>query len=290
MTKGVLEKSYQITVPPEHAMTWDTYVEIVNQEWQALLANTGSTEKDFQGFFERHTCCLPQMYPVFKRGAHGPYPGAVISQPVLPGFSRKVPDFLYITRDSATVYAVLIEIEHPAKPWATSAGQQSAEFTQATNQIADWKAWFNDPLNVAQFQKDYRIPSDWIQSRTFEQRYFLVYGRRTDSSLTEAFNKKRKHLERENECHMTYDRIQPQREMDCLCAKLDGNGYRARSIPPTLQLGPMWAEEGRMIRYKDAAVRANRYLSEVRKEFLIARWPYWDAWNGGGIINSKDRE
>ena len=116
MTKGVLEKSYQITVPPEHAMTWDTYVEIVNQEWQALLANTGSTEKDFQGFFERHTCCLPQMYPVFKRGAHGPYPGAVISQPVLPGFSRKVPDFLYITRDSATVYAVLIEIEHPANP------------------------------------------------------------------------------------------------------------------------------------------------------------------------------
>jgi hypothetical protein len=290
MTKGILEKSYQIVVPPEQAMPWDTYVGIVDQEWQALLAKTDSVEKDFQEFFERHTCCLPQMYPVFKRGAHGPYPGAIISQPVLPDFTRKVPDFLYITRDSATVYAVLIEIEHPAKPWATAGGQSSAEFTQATNQIADWKSWFNDPLNIAQFQKYYRIPSDWNQSRTFEQRYFLIYGRRTDSSLTEAFNKKRKHLERENECHMTYDRIQPQREMDCLCAKLDGNGYRALSIPPTLELGPNFADYWKLIHDKEAAVRANRYLSKIRKEFLIGRWPYWDTWNRAGIIDLNDRE
>src|ERR1035438_2369353 len=124
MTKGILEKTYQIVVPPEKAMPWDAYVAIIDQEWQALLVKTDSAEKDFQEFFERHTCCLPQMYPVFKRGAHGPYPGAIISQPVLPDFTRKVPDFLYVTRDSATVYAVLIEIEHPTKPWATSAGQQ----------------------------------------------------------------------------------------------------------------------------------------------------------------------
>jgi len=290
MTKGFLEKSYQTVVPPERAMPWETYVEIVNQEWQTLLANTNSAEKDFQEFFERHTCCLPQMYPVFRRGAHGPYPGAIISQPVLPDFTRKVPDFLCITRDSATVYAVLIEIEHPAKHWATSAGQQSAVFSQATNQIADWKSWFNNPLNIAQFQKYYQIPSDWIQSRTFEQKYFLIYGRRSDPSLTEAFNKKRKHLERENECHMTFDRIHPQREMDCLCVKLDGNGYRALSIPPTLELGPMWAKEGKMIRGKEAAIRDNRYLSEVRKTFLIGRWPYWDAWDSGGICDNNDRE
>lgn len=290
MSKGVLERTYQIVIPPEKAMSWDNYVGIISQEWQMLLLNNNSIEKDFQEFFERHTCCLPRMYPIFKRGAHGPYPGAIISQPVLPGFSKKVPDFLYITRDSATVYAVLIEIEHPAKPWATSAGQQSSEFTQATNQIADWKSWFNDPLNIAQFQKQYQIPEDWIRSRTFEQRYFLIYGRRTDPSLTDAFNKKRKHLERENEWHMTYDRIEPHRDMDCLCAKLDENGYRAISIPPTLELGPMWADEGRMIRDKETAVRANRYLSDVRKNFLISRWPYWDSWNGGGVRHSADCE
>lgn len=290
MNKNVLTKSYEIIVPPERAMLWETYVGIVYQEWHDLLANPDAVEKDFQGFFERHTCCLPQMYPVFKRGAHGPYPGVIISQPALPGFSRKVPDFLYITRDSATVYVVLIEIEHPAKPWATSTGQQSSEFTQATNQIADWKSWFRDPLNIAQFQKHYRIPSDWIQSRTFEQRYFLIYGRRNDPTLTEVFNKKRKLLERENECHMTYDRIEPQREMDCLCAKIDESGYRAISIPPTLELGPMWAGEGKMIRDKELAVRTNRYLSNIRKHFLIERWPYWDAWHRAGVIDSKDRE
>jgi hypothetical protein len=288
---NVLAKSYQTVIPPEPAMSWDSYAAIIGQEWQALLTNAVTGEKDFQEFFERHPSCLPQMYPVFRRGAHGPYPGAIISQPVLPGFSRKVPDFLYITRDSATVYAVLIEIEHPAKPWATSAGQQSAEFTQATNQIADWKSWFSDPLNIAQFRELYRIPSDWNRSRTFEQKYFLIYGRRTDPSLTEAFNRKRKLLERKNECHMTYDRIQPNGDLAwCLCAKLDENGYRAISIPPTMELGPMHAHFGKLIRDKDAAVRANRYLSDVRKQFLITRWPYWDEWNGGGMRHSEDRE
>ena len=147
------------------------------------------------------------------------------------GFKRPWPPLIKMD------YVVLIELEHPAKPWATSAGQQVADFTQATNQIADWKCGFREPLNVAQFQRSYRIASDWIQSRTFEQRYFLIYVRRSGPSLTEAFSKKRKLLERENEDHMTYDRIAPQREMDCLCAKLDEKGYRAISIPPTLELG-----------------------------------------------------
>jgi len=272
-------------------MAWDDYAEIIDAEWQALLLNANAVEKDFQEFFERHPCCIPQMYPVFKRGAHGPYPAAIIAQPVLPGFSRKVPDFLYITRDSATVYAVLIEIEHPSKPWATVGGQSSAEFTQATNQIADWKSWFSDPLNIVQFRELYRIPSDWIHSRTFEQRYFLIYGRRSDPSLTEAFNKKRKHLERENECHMTYDRIQPQRDLSqYLCAKLDSSGYRAISIPPTLQLCPNFADYWKLIRDKEQAVLSNRYLSKIRKNFLATRWPYWDSWSPSGIINGADRE
>jgi hypothetical protein len=228
-----LTPTYKIVSPPEAAMKWETYEPIIKNEWTALLARGDTTERDFQEFFERHPCCLPQMYPLFQRGGHGPYPGAIVSQPSLPGLSRKIPDFLYITRDSTCVYAVLIEIEHPSKPWATSSGQSSAEFTQATNQISEWKAWFNDPLNVAQFQAAYRIPTDWLRSRAFSQKYILIYGRRADPTLTEAFNKKRRHLEREDEVYMTYDRIKPDPDASqCISVTIDGEGYRALRYHP----------------------------------------------------------
>lgn len=227
------------------------------------------------------------------RGGHGPFPGAVISQPVLPGFSRKIPDFLWLARDSATVYAVLIEIEDPAKSWATSAGQSTSDFTQAANQIADWKTWFAEPLNTRQFLDLYRIPIDWVHTRAFEQRYILIYGRRMETSLNDAFNKKRKHLERENECHMTYDRLQANRGLSsCLCVKLDGKGYRAVSVPATVELGPAQAHNWKIIRHKEEAALANRYLSQKRKRFLATRWKYWDDWAnaGGAFRNSADRE
>jgi hypothetical protein len=287
---SVLAKTYEIAVPPEPAIRWEVYAAIIEQELQALLANPNAKERDYQEFFERHPSCLPQMYPIYQRGAHGPFP-AIVSQPVLPGYSRKMPDFLYITRDSGTVYAVLIEIEDPAKPWATESGQQSSQFSQATNQLLDWKSWFREPTNVLQFWDLYRLPSYLREGRSFEQKYFLIYGRRSDPTLSESFNKKRKDLERPDETHMTYDRIQPSSELRyCLCAKLNSIGYRAISVPPTIELGPMDADINRVIRGKDDAVRANRYLSEVRKMFLIERWPYWDNWKGGGVKSSGDRE
>jgi hypothetical protein len=44
------------------------------------------------------------------------------------------------------------------------------------------------------------------------------------------------------------------------------------------------------IREKASAVARNRYLSAVRKKFLIERWPYWDGWEGGGVRRSTDVE
>lgn len=278
---GFNTTTYQLVTPPEQAMSWSAYEAIINKEWAELLARNDTAERDFHSFFERHPCCLPQLYRLFQQGGHGVFPGAVVSQPVLPGFVKKVPDFLYLARDSACVYAVLIEIEHPAKPWATTAGQPSAEFTQATNQISDWKSWFNDPLNVAKFQADYRIPADWLRSRAFAQKYILIYGRRTDPTLSETFNKKRRHLERPDEVYMTYDRIAPQQEAShCLCATLDGTGYRALTVPPTFELGPNLEVGMKAIREKPQAVERSPYLSAVRKKFLMERWPYWDNWSG----------
>lgn len=277
-----MNKSYEIVTPPEPAMSWEAYSEIIQNEYASLLDRKDTPESDFQKFFEENPCFLPAAYGIFHAGAHGPYPGAVISQPRLPGLSEKIPDFLYITRDSESVYVILIEIEHPGKPWATKTGQPHSAFTQATHQITQWKQWFGRPENITLFQRDYRIPEDWVRTRYFQQKYILIYGRRNDLSLTEAVNRGRALLPRDDEIYMTFDRLRPQYDMQhCLCAKLDNDGYHAISVPGTFQLGPCRDVGVEKIRGKKEAVMKNRFISDIRKEFLVSRIPYWDAWSGG---------
>ncbi len=287
----MLSKTYKLVKSPEPAMTWDCYSNIVRNEYTRLLELKGTTEKDFQDLFEQHPCLLPDAYATFGGGAHGPYPGAVISQPILPDMTQKRPDFLYIARDSATVYAILIEIESPHKRWATKSGQPSADFTQATTQIADWKSWFQNPLNTARFYELYQIPQDWVRFRNFEQRYILIFGRRGDPTLTPQFNAKRSTLQRVNESYMTFDRLRPNGNMQhCLCANIDSRGYKAISVPATLQLGPNCEYGFKEIHGKREAIISNSLISPIRKEFLISRVTYWDNWNGGGLRSSNDFE
>ena len=90
---------------------------------------------------------------------------------------------------------------------------------------------------------------------------------------------------------MTFDRLRPQYDMQhCLCVKLDSEGYRAISIPATFKLGPNRPYGSEEIRDKQAAVMKNRFISDIRKEFLVSRIPYWDAWSGGGVRFSGDWE
>lgn len=268
---------------------------MVNEKWAALLNNhEEQQEKDFQQFLERHPCMLPWLYGEIGRGAHGMFPNALISQPVLAGLSSKRPDFMWIASDSGSVYVVMIEIEHPKKPWATRSGQPSSTFTQAQNQLKDWQNWFADPLNEERFKKDYQIPSNYLHSHSFEQVYLLIYGRRSDPSLTNAVNKKRRLLQNSNEIFMTYDRLKPTRELeDCLTVNIDGAGYKALHVQPTMRLGPWNAEDRSLIGAKHGAVDRNIYLSKERKQFLNSRWQYWDDWAkkpSKGILATGDVE
>ncbi len=288
--------TYSMAEAPPSPMQWDEYIVRATGELSALRENRRASEAEYQSFFERHPVFLPQIYNTHgvPDGHHGPYPSAVVSQPVLPGFSRKIPDFLYLSRNSESAFAVLIEIERPDKRWATRAGHPSAQFTQAQHQIAEWKAWFSEPNNVQQFLRLYRVP-DWLRDRTFRQKYILVYGQRSDPTLTEAFRRRRGQLPRENEEYMTFDRLSPQKYWkNVICTKVDEDGYRAIEIPPTLRLGPLCAENFLQIRDKEVATRGNRYLSDERKRFLVDRWEYWDTWartpRGFSFMGSGDWE
>jgi hypothetical protein len=76
----------------------------------------------------------------------------IIAQAPLPSYNHRVPDFLWLSRDSDTDQPVLIEIEAPSKKWFTKAGAPTAGFTQALNQIAEWKSWFSIGRNLDAFK------------------------------------------------------------------------------------------------------------------------------------------
>lgn len=151
----LLRKTYQAVGGPP-PMSWDVYEAIVREAWISLL-DSKVKEQEYQDFLERHPCMVPGPFGLIGTSGHSPYPSAVISQPILPDFTRRVPDFMWFARDSETIYPVLIEIEAPSKPWFTKNDSQHARLTQARDQITEWKMWFRDPLNVARLRDYYAL-------------------------------------------------------------------------------------------------------------------------------------
>jgi hypothetical protein len=76
-------------------------------------------------------------------GHHGSVMGAVFRQPDLVGGGRVFqPDFMWVTRSTSLVTPILIEIEKPSKRWFRRDGRPTSEFTEAHDQLNDWRSWF----------------------------------------------------------------------------------------------------------------------------------------------------
>ncbi len=130
-----LKRTYTMAASPMGSVSWEEYSGEALREWSMLLSDSSRPEADFQRFLEDNPSFVPcnwgelpldQYYvpgesqPV--EGHHGPLNSALITQPRLTGLDGKTPDFLWLIRDSGTVYAVLIEIETPTKRWFTEKG------------------------------------------------------------------------------------------------------------------------------------------------------------------------
>lgn len=263
--------------PP--ALEWETYRERVLHDWQALLDSAGSgDEKTIQRFLEEHPSLVPGAFG-FPTSGHYPFPGAVISQPRLIGLTTRIPDFMWIVRDSECIQPLLVEIETPHKRWFTQRGRPSAAFTQAKNQLTEWRDWFDQNASKSQFFDYYRIPEHDRRWLAFKPFYVLVYGRRREFDQDPELNRKRAHQSRQDESLMTFDRLAPlegAREMLCVTRKDDG--YHALHLPATMRLSPTMTELRANIRDIPAALERNGWISEDRKEFLRERIPYWEGW------------
>lgn len=110
------ESSYAKILNPPPPMPWKDYEAIVSSEWNILLSSIkNGEEKRVQAFLETHHCMIPGAYSLPMPTGGWPFPAAVISQPPLRGLTTKIPDFMWLAVDSATLHVVLIEIESPLK-------------------------------------------------------------------------------------------------------------------------------------------------------------------------------
>ncbi len=273
------QKTYVMEKQAPPSMPWDRYKVLVEERWEQLLASDPD-EASIQNFLEQHPSMLPGAFGAIGSSGHSPHPSAIISQPPLSDFSRHIPDFMWIAQDSSTIYPVLIEIEAPRKRWFTKAGRATAQLTEAINQLHDWKAWFSQPHNQANFVRHYQVST---QGRPLVPQFVLVFGRRAELAGRAALNAKRAAMEATDQVLMTYDRLTPDpKASQLMTVRLTTDGFRAVHVPPTFQLGPMLAAARAQVADKSAAVERNVDMTSERKAFLKLRSEYWDAWVGRG--------
>lgn len=290
----VFSKNYKIIENPPAPMGWDTYEKYLRVELDNLLNSSGDDEKPFQHFLEQHPCLIPGPFGLLGQSGHYPFGGTVISQPELTGLTNRIPDFMWIACNSGTIYPVLIEIEAPNKPYFVKSGKPNDKFIQAHDQLTEWRTWFANAKHQLLFYDLYQISESFRWGKSMRPIYVLVYGRRTEFENERYLSEKRRQLQRDDEFIMTYDRLYPEyKARYLLCSTVKGGKYRAKTIPPSLELGPNLSEYHSMIGNKEAVTEENQLLSKERREFLVSRFSYWDEYGKiprKGLISTGDKE
>lgn len=275
MTK--LRRTYVMAEDAPAPMPWEKYESRLRKAWESLL-NADCPEMEIHRFLERHPCLLPGPFGMNGDSGHLPFPDAVVSQPSLFGVGRREPDFMWLATNSMFFEPVLIEIEKPTKRWFTSKGTPSAYLTQAQNQLAQWRAWFAEPTNVAVFYESFDIPPI-LRQRKLNVSYVLIYGRRREYQNDHSLAKIRAEWARRDEYLMSFDRLDPNPKARHLyTVRRRTHAYKAIAFPPTYVLGPGFADRYLTVQGKGRALQASEWMSRSRKRFIRNRFVYWKKW------------
>ncbi|PEP90534.1 hypothetical protein COE95_13145 [Bacillus toyonensis] len=287
------KKPYELIDNAPKALDWDVYESVVIEEYKELLKQKGHEESVFQEFFERNPAFLPGAFGIYGESGHPPYNNALITQPLLHGLTSKIPDFLWIASDSGTIYPIFIEIETPNKRWFRNNGVPTAEFTQAQNQLSDWKIWLSNPIHQNLFYQYYDIEREIASGKFVRPQFILIFGSRSEFEGKPEINQKRAQLVRDNEIYMTFDRLLPNiKARNSITCKVRNRKYTAKFVSPTFRLGPVYAEELSKVDNKVEAINNSR-IDDMRKDFILSRLTYWEEFGRkqrNGLRNTGDWE
>lgn len=265
-------------------MPWGDYRQSVLESWTQLLSSDPEEPK-VQRFLEVH----PSMVPggsgdVGPGGHHGSTHSALFSEPELTGAGRRFePDFMWITRSTSLITPILIEIEKPSKRWFRRDGRPTAKFTQAHDQINDWRSWFARDANRVMFRERFMFGQRY-DDRPIEPSYVLIYGRANEFDLggghvdPASLRHKRDQQRLADESFMTFDSLTPKSDhADAVTVKMTATGAEAVAFSPMFGTDTSAGQLAADIRGIDAALDRSVMMTAKRREYLKARFEHWIA-------------
>lgn len=135
-------------------------------------------EQQYQEFLENNTALIPREF-IQNHGLHF---DLVIRKMSLA--KDYTPDFFYMAKSSANWHLVLIEIEKPqSRYFKNNENELHPDFLAALDQIARWRAWFDNTSNRNGFIDGtidpIRVPAT-MRRNPCHIKYVLVHGRRSE--------------------------------------------------------------------------------------------------------------
>jgi hypothetical protein len=255
------------------------YAQRISADFMALIDND-PLEFKVQDFLERHPSMVPGAWTPGTKSGHRPLYNALIAQPKLPGFDARVPDFLWLSKHSGSLFAAMVEVERPSKALFTAAPVPTAEYTQAYNQFAQWRIWFDSAANRQSFVDHYGAAQQ-LFSLGFDLHLLLVFGRRSEFENTPKLSKLRGKLANgPNEELLSFDRLSPDPWLDsAVTVTPSGAGrFRVKFVPDTFSVSPHGAHDLLVLDGLTDAIDANATISSERRAFLKERVAYWCEW------------
>lgn len=264
-------------------MIWTDYESTVMTEWRALL-DSEPEEDAVQQFLELHPAMIPGgSGDVGPGGHHRSDAGAVFSRPLLNGQNKNfAPDFMWVTRSSGLITPILIEIEKPSKRWFNKDGRPSKHFTDAHDQLNEWRAWFQEGDNATAFRARFMFMGDRYADRPLEPQFVLIYGRESEfepgggHTNPASLRRKRDSQRGKSEQLMTFDALRPRFDHAIsLTATIGPNGVKPFAFSPLYETGPMVGDEALVLGDPSEALARTVMVSDERKAYLAERWKYW---------------
>lgn len=262
--------------------------------WRELL-DSNPEETDVQAFLELNPAMIPGGHgEVGPGGHHGSEMRAVFREPNLIGLGRDFrPDFMWVTRSTASTTALLIEIEKPSKEWYLKSGVPTAQLTQARDQIQNWREWFTRPGNMEIFRQTYLFDHDF-NFQPVVPYFLLIFGRQ--SEFTEggkhkdprALAAKRDSSAGSDEQFMTFDSLKPNyNSYDSLTVTRLATGPEVFAFSPGYCTGGDSGPDALRLGGIESALLRTEGMSHARKEYLGSRWGYWQEYEKRRIRSGK---
>ncbi|MFD1086252.1 Shedu anti-phage system protein SduA domain-containing protein [Micromonospora andamanensis] len=251
-------------------------------QWYDLLG-TDPEESAVQEFLELHPAMVPGgSGDVGPGGHHGSEMSAVFRRPMLVGNGPSFePDFMWVTRSSALITPILVEIERPGKRWFQQNGRPTAQFRDAHDQLNDWRSWFARDGNRAIFRENFLF-EDSFSDRPIEPQFVLVYGRALEFEAggghtnPRAIRHKRESQRAESETFLTFDSLRPRYDHGrSITLTMTTNGPRLFCFSPCYGTRTDTGPTSVLLGDPTEALARSVMMSSARKDYIAHRWAYW---------------